>query len=221
MVGSMSPEVIADRISLAIREKVLQPGSPLVQEDLARRFNVSRSPVREALRILATTGEVTMTPGGGATVRMLVASDLQELYDLRLMLEPTIAAPVVVGATPGDVARLRTLADGMADETDTTNWMRANVQFHEQLYALAGRPHTEGILRGLLSAVQPYSQENIERLGGRTQADSEHHRMVEAIAAGDADGFAELIRVHLASARDRVSSARVDARDDDPLAPLR
>jgi DNA-binding GntR family transcriptional regulator len=220
---SLSPEVIADRIALAIREKLYTPGTALVQEDLARRFEVSRSPVREALRILATEGLVTMSPGGGATVRHLGREDLEELYDLRILLEPTIAEAIVENATSRDIADLADLAERMEQSTSTTTWMRANFDFHCRLYETADRTHTQDILRSLLAAVQPYSEENVHRLGGRSQADHEHHEMIDAIRRDDADVLADLMREHLRSARSRLATAHTASTtpEDDPLAALR
>jgi len=220
-----SPEKIAALLGQAIREKVFAPGAPLIQEDLAQRFQVSRSPVREALRILAAEGVVTMPPGGaGATVRRLSLADLTELYDLRLILEPAIAPLLVEVVAANQVRELRQRAETMVSIDEVEPWMRANFEFHLALYALSGRPHTEGVLRSLLSAVQPYSLENIERLGGRTQADNEHLEMVDAIENGDAPALAELIRTHLASARQRLIDKFArdsEQREVDPLAMLR
>lgn len=221
MAATMSPEVIAERIALAIREKVIAPGSPLIQEDLARRFEVSRSPVREALRILATEGLVEMTPGGGASVRQLDRAELEELYDLRIKIEPTIAAPIVAHVTGDELARLENLVMEMADQRDVGRWMRANFEFHARLYAASGLPRTQEILRSLLAAVQPYTQENIDHLGGRGQADGEHHEMIKALRARDADRLAELFRIHLLSAKNRVAEALGAPIEIDPLAPLR
>jgi DNA-binding GntR family transcriptional regulator len=222
MAASMSPEVIASRIALAIREKVIPPGAALVQEDLARRFDVSRSPVREALRILATEGVIEMTPGGGATVRTLDRAELDELYDLRLMIEPTIAEDIVRHITRGELAALEARAQEMEAGEDIGRWMRANFEFHTRLYDAAGRPRTAEILRGLLAAVQPYSQENIDQLGGRGQADDEHRAMIAAIRDGDAGRLSDLFRSHLTSAKDRVGHALQGIEDEpDPLAPLR
>jgi DNA-binding GntR family transcriptional regulator len=222
MVATASPKIIAERIALAIREKVIAPGAPLVQEDLARRFEVSRSPIREALRILATEGVIELAPGGGASVRRLDRAELEELYDLRLMLEPTIAPLVVEHATTAVLTGLDALATEMETFDDVGRWMRSNFEFHSRLYEAADRPRTQDILRGLLSAVQPYSQENIDQLGGRGQADGEHREMIEAIREGDGERLAELFRVHLLSAKTRVAHALVEQEADiDPLAPLR
>ncbi len=222
MAAAVGPEVIAQRIALAIREKVIAPGAPLVQEDLARRFSVSRSPVREALRILATEGVIEMTPGGGARVRLLNRAELDELYDLRLLIEPTIAHDIVQRMGPDELRTLDALAGEMLSTPDVEQWMRRNFEFHTRLHAAAGRPRTAEILNGLLAAVQPYSQENIDQLGGRAQADLEHREMIEAIRGGDHESLSRLFVDHLLSAKVRVGQAlAAEDLDSDPLAALR
>jgi DNA-binding GntR family transcriptional regulator len=104
---------------------------------------------------------------------------------------------------------------------DIGEWMRANFEFHSTLYALADRPHSESILRSLLNSVQPYSQEHIEKLGGRSQASVEHFDMVQAIRDGDADELARLFLEHLGTARKRLSDSFAQDSPGDPLKALR
>lgn len=218
----MTPERIAALIGQAIREKVFAPGMPLIQEDLAKRFKVSRNPIREALKILAAEGVVSMPPGGaGATVRRLSNQDLEELYHLRLVLEPDIAPHIIDGALKKHTDALRALAERMDAADDASSWMRLNFEFHTMLFELADRPHTESILRGLLSSVQPYSQENIEHLGGRPQASEEHHLMVQAIVDGDAERLARLFVIHLETAREKLVDSFSDEKSLDPISSLR
>lgn len=222
-MSGRTPDQIAALLAQAIRERVFAPGAPLIQEDLALRFQVSRSPVREALRILAAQGVVTMPPGGaGATVRVLSLADLDELYDLRLVLEPEIAPHIVAGALPRHLASLRRHTDAMRSATDIGSWMRSNYTFHCELYAIADRPRTETVLRDLLSAVQPYSQQNVDQLGGRRQADDEHLAMIDATRSRDADALADLFRSHLTAARNRLHEEfAARAVEEDPLSSLR
>lgn len=205
-----TPEQMADLLRQAIREKVIPPGGLLVQEDLARRFKVSRNPVREALRMLSSEGLVTMAPGERASVRSLTVADLQEIYDLRIALEPPLSGWIVDEARPKDVAELRSMATQMAATDDLMGWLRQNYTFHLRLYAMAGRPHTEGMVTNLLALTQPYSQENVGNLGGRPSADDEHMAMVEAIESRDAERLAEVVRSHLVAARDRVAAAMAE-----------
>lgn len=213
-----SPEQMAEALRRAIREKVIPPGSTLVQEDLARRFEVSRNPVREALRILASEGLVEMTTGGRASVRLLTLEDLRELYDMRIAIEPLLAPALVDEARGRDIAALRAMAEEVSAAPDTDTWLRLNYDFHLRLYEVAGRPHLQRICANLLALTQPYSQENIEIHGGRGPANDEHLEMVEALAAGDATQLAELFRKHLSTARDHLTAARVRA-DAPPASP--
>lgn len=202
----MTPETIARLLAQAIRENEYPPGSALVQEELARRFKVSRNPVREALRILAADGLVTMVQGSGAKVRIHSRQELDELYDLRLVLEQQIAPYIVGGVTQRAISALRTLIERMQNSTDNSEWMRHNFDFHIAVYQLADRPHTVIMLRGLLSAVQPYSFENIELAGGHGDSDDAHSGMVSALEAGDAEQLSDLFTSHLERTRSRLDS---------------
>ncbi|MFC8845899.1 MULTISPECIES: GntR family transcriptional regulator [unclassified Micromonospora] len=208
-----TPEQMAETLRRAIREKVIPPGSLLVQEDLARRFEVSRNPVREALRILASEGLVEMATGGRASVRQLTLEDLRDIYDLRITLEPTLAPAIVEEARGRDIVVLRRLSDEMAVTDTTATWLRLNYEFHLKLYDLASRPHARRVCANLLALTQPYSQENIEKLGGRQAAIQEHREMVDAVQRGDAGQLAALIHQHLTTARDHLTAARVNPRD--------
>lgn len=200
----MTPEQIAEALSQAIREQEFPPGAPLIQEDLAKRFTVSRNPVREALRMLASNGLVTITQGNGATVRKLSAEELNELYDIRLVLELQIAPHIVDGATGRALQSLRRLLDQMEQASSTAEWLRLNFSFHQMVYGLADRPHTERILNSVLSSVQPYSIQNVEQLGGRSRSDDAHAQIVDAIEERNAERLASLFREHLEDTRSKL-----------------
>jgi DNA-binding GntR family transcriptional regulator len=218
----MTPDEVAEVLRQAIRERVLVPGAPLVQDDLARRLGTSRMPVREALRILASEGVIQMTRGSGATVSELRADEVAELYELRLKLEPDLAEAIVGNCRAPDLERFKQLLAEMARaKNDPGRWARANFEFHAMQYDLARRPHTQRILAGLLTMVQPYSMRNVNELGGRSDADHEHVGMVRAIEERNPREFARLVRQHLSTARDRLLKSFAAAGDADPLKGLR
>ncbi|MGO3884658.1 MAG: GntR family transcriptional regulator [Mycetocola sp.] len=202
----MTPDLIADHLARDIRTGTFAAGAPLVQEDIAKRFSVSRNPVREALRLLEARGLITIRGGDGARVRVLSDDDLTELYSLRITLEPTIAEFVIDGCTARSLTKLDQLAARMEQEKDVNAWLDQNFEFHEALYALAERPRTTEILSALLSAAQPYSRRNIEDLGGRTQADADHRTIIDAIRAGDTTLLATTLAAHLSAAEHRLES---------------
>ena len=91
----MKTDDVATLLRRAIREGVLAPGEDLVQEEIAGRLGVSRVPLREALRGLAAVGVVQMTHGRGFRVTKLEVQEVEELYNLRLRIEPFIAGDVL------------------------------------------------------------------------------------------------------------------------------
>ncbi|MDY3678878.1 MAG: GntR family transcriptional regulator [Actinomyces urogenitalis] len=197
-----APERITSALRRAIRRGELAPGSLLPQDELARRFEVSRNPLREALAVLAGEGLVELRPGRRAVVRRLTPAEVAELYDLRIAIEPTLAVPVVDAASPRALASLRELAAVTQAAEDHNDWLEANYEFHQALYALAERPRTQALCVQLLGASQPYSALNIGTLGGRAKAEAEHRQMIEAIDQRDPARLAELFCQHLRNARD-------------------
>lgn len=202
-----APERIADQLRREIRRGEIPPGGLLVQDELARRFGVSRNPLREALAALSGEGLVELRAGRRAVVRELSPAELVELYDLRICLEPVLAPWIIDAAAPRDVAALRTLARTTAQAEGTGDWLEANYELHSALYALANRPRTQEICLSLLGASQPYSAINIGRLGGRGQAEAEHEGMIAAIEGRDAPGLAALMVAHLSHARTALTAS--------------
>ncbi|MCW2544285.1 MAG: transcriptional regulator [Frankiales bacterium] len=212
---------MADLLRQGIREHVLAPGQPLVQDDLAKRFGVSRNPVREALRMLAAEGLVSLAQGEGAVVRTLTETDLDELYSLRLAIEPGLAPHIVERARDRDIEALQALAKALDKKQPIESWLRDNYRFHIALFALAGQPHTERILTNVLTLVQPYSLINVDKLKGRDKASKDHLEMVEAIRRRDAKALAALFRSHLGEARERLLTEKPEEVQRDPLHLLR
>ncbi|NUP49081.1 MAG: GntR family transcriptional regulator, partial [Catenulispora sp.] len=98
-------EAVQEAIKHAILTGELKPGQPLVESELAADLGVSKTPVREALKTLAGTGLVTMSPYKGAAVREIDRTHARCIYDMRLLLEPVAAARGVAG--PGDWSAAR------------------------------------------------------------------------------------------------------------------
>jgi DNA-binding GntR family transcriptional regulator len=199
MIGKRSlVEVLRD----AIRQGLLAPGTPLIQTAVADAFGVSRIPVREALQSLTAEGLVTLSPDGGAFVTSLTPSEIDELYSLRLLIEPALASPIVHRAGPAETGRLQALVLEMdAHDSDMEAWANANHAFHETLYAVSGKRQFQRICGQLLSLVEPYSRVAVFELAGQQQSQREHHQMIEAISRRDAEDLQALLTTHLERAR--------------------
>jgi DNA-binding GntR family transcriptional regulator len=203
----MHPDEIANLLRRALRQRVLPPGQALNQDDLARRFGVSRIPLREALRTLAGEGLIVMRPGVGAVVTELSPDEVEELYDLRLLLEPPLASATVHQARRKDVDELSGMVARMDELTaagDRDSWSNLNYAFHRRLHELSGKRHHVRLVTQVLNLVEPYSRIYVHMLSSLEAAQHEHRAMVEAIAARDADLLRTLSESSIRTTRDRL-----------------
>jgi len=220
-ISIMQPDELADLLRRAIREGILSPGQALVQEDLAKRFKVSRIPVREALRMLVADGLAIARPGRGLSVMTLDASDVAELYDLRLTIEPALSPYIIANASQADLQRWRTLIREMDGQPlPLHEWVRANYRFHLALYEVTGRPHTLRLIQSLFNLTMPYSRLYMQTAQAQESADREHETMLDLIDRRDSAALAELIALHLSTAREALVAYLGTQQSDDGLALL-
>ncbi|MWA09286.1 GntR family transcriptional regulator [Streptomyces sp. BA2] len=175
----------------------LAPGQPLVETDLAAQFAVSKTPVREALKTLAGTGLVVMSQYKGATVRTVDAAMAQEVYDVRLLLEPeALRRTVRSGALLEEAREALERADTAADAAERS---LANREFHRALYVPCGNPLLSRMLdevrdqAALVSAVAWATLPSWEREA------AEHREILRLALAGEADAAARGLHDHIAS----------------------
>lgn len=199
----------------AIRQGVLKPGEDLVQEEIAGRLGVSRVPLREALRALAAVGLVQFTPGRGFRVTELEPVEVEELYDLRLRIEPSLAEKVVAHASRLQIEELAGLEQDMRAADDPEQWANLNYDFHLTMYQAAGADHTLRMVRQLLDLVEPYSRVYVHELRNLDRVTDEHDAMVAALREGDAERLGQMITDHLVGARDGLVAAMTAAQQAD------
>jgi DNA-binding GntR family transcriptional regulator len=212
----MRPDEIAALLRRAVRERVLPPGQMLNQDELARRFGVSRIPLREALRTLAGEGLVVMRPGIGAVVMELGHEEVAELYSLRLQLEPPLAPLIVDRCRPSDLAELEAILErmGAAGGFDPETTANSHYLFHRRLVELSGRPHTLRLLTQVFNLLEPYSRLFLDLAGPTRHGASVHTEMLESLRHKDASRLEERMRKGLLEASGLLHQS-MDARDSD------
>jgi DNA-binding GntR family transcriptional regulator len=199
----MRPDEIANALRRALRERAIRPGQAINQDELAREFGVSRIPLREALRTLVGEGLIIMRPGLGAVVTELQGSEVQELYGLRLQLEPPLAPAIVDHVRRRDVDDLATLVDTMNDleQDQPEEWSGLNYRFHRRLYELSDQKHAVRLVVQVLNLVEPYARVHAHVLGSRPRMQQERADVVAALREGDVERLERVVRDSIDTAR--------------------
>ncbi|MFD3485271.1 GntR family transcriptional regulator [Streptomyces sp. NPDC058665] len=190
-------QFVLEAVKHSILTGDLSPGQALVETELAARFGVSKTPVREALKTLAGTGLVVMSQFKGVTVRAVDAAMAHEVYDVRLLLEPEALRRSLARRAPLDGARDALVrADAAVDRAERS---LANRKFHRELYVSCGNPLLVRMLdeirdqAALVSTVAWAAQPSWEREAG------EHREILRLARAGDAAGAALALHDHITS----------------------
>lgn len=193
---------LATTLAEAIAGGALAPGTALEEERLAAEHGVSRTPVREALRLLAATGLVDQRPRRGAVVSRPDPRRLAEMFQAMAELEAVCAkfCARMMDQAQRDLLRSRHAAmQAMVSAGDLAAYRDANVEFHEALYAGAGNSYIADLAEATRLRLAPF---RAAQLGGRdrlAQSHAEHGAVVSAILARDEAAAAAAIRAHLAA----------------------
>jgi DNA-binding GntR family transcriptional regulator len=134
-------ERVAERLRTRIYAHELAPGTWVDEQAIASEYGISRTPLREALKVLASEGLVTLKPRRGCYVTELSEQDLDEIFPVMALLEGRCAQEATVKAGPGDIARLEAIHAELechATANDADRFFEANQQFHNALQELAG-----------------------------------------------------------------------------------
>jgi DNA-binding GntR family transcriptional regulator len=175
----------------------MPPGQHMVETDLARQLGVSRQPIREALHRMEAEGWVDLRPSQGAFVHVPTDSEVDELLDVRTLLEAETARLAARTATGADTARLRDICregEAAADAGDFGAAVTANNAFHAEIAAIAGNAVLAELADIVGRRVQWYYRMVAPKRGQGSW--SEHGELIEAIQARDADRAESLARKH-------------------------
>lgn len=209
-------ELVLESVRRAILTGVIEPGARLRQEELADLFGTSRIPVREALRALEYEGLVSSEPHRGFTVTTLDADDIEEVYELRILLEGQAVRLAIPMMTDEDLSDLEQLFGRMQSASTPDEQLAARERFYTRLYSITGRPRLVGLIARLRQEVA-----RALRWATIQHSSAIHEGFYEAIKTGDAERavaqlsghyrrVAALIRRHIkeADGRNRTAGGR-------------
>jgi DNA-binding GntR family transcriptional regulator len=189
--------LVVEALRRSILTGELPAGQALVETELARRFGISKTPVREALKTLVGAGLVTMSEYKGATVRVVDEEMARSVFDVRSLLEPVAVARTVERGLDLDLAQ--DALDRASSAKDEAERSLANRDFHQLLYSNCGNPVLMNMLDGLREQTALISVNAwIQQPSWETEA-AEHAEILAAARNGDAGRAAELVLNHIRS----------------------
>jgi len=191
-------EWVRERLRQEIVNGVHRPGDPMKQTELAARLDVSVTPVREAMRDLATEGLVVVDPQRVARVRSFDEREVREVNEIRYRLEPLAAQLAARNASDDAVERIDALAEETVLADTDAAWFDSNLRFHLEIISSARSPVLAGILGNLRRMSSIYLATAVRTTRGvREKSKREHLSLAAAIAAGDGDEAMRIMQSHL------------------------
>ena len=201
------------RIVDEIRAGDLHPGDRLTETELAQRFGISRTPVREAIRQLESDGLVIHTPRVGTTIRILSHAEVAELYEMRTVLEATAARFAARAASAMELENLDAIHREMLSETDPIALATLNTQFHSALLDAARNRFLLKAMGAINTTFLILGRTTLEESDRAAEANLEHAKILEALKARDERAAEAAMAAHISAAlRARLKQFRAEAR---------
>jgi DNA-binding GntR family transcriptional regulator len=207
--GSAEKITRAEELRLQLADEIvrgaLPPGAPLDETDIARRFSVSRTPVREALRQLAASGLVEIRAHRGAVVARPTLERLTGMFEAMAELEAICAGLAAERMTPVERHRLEAVHEELRVLSYAGNpdrFHEVNERFHNTIYAGSQNTYIAEMTLATRVRVQPFRRAQFRNLGRLAKSHAEHDRVVVAIMRGDKAGAEIAMRAHIELVRD-------------------
>jgi DNA-binding GntR family transcriptional regulator len=194
-------EVVYERIKEAIVSGVIPAGSRLSEIGLSKQFDVSRTPVREAVRQLAETGLVSLTPRKGAYVLLPTTKDIADLYEIRAALELIAIDHICANPPKKELTRMRKSFEAVSNDWDARKFMVMDEEFHAGMSKSARNNFLDFMLEkvgAIIGICRHYAIGVIPKVNSSL----EHIAIIDAVLAGDREAAREKMELHLANTRD-------------------
>lgn len=201
---------LVDRLRHMIVEGDLAPGEKLSEKDLCGQFGVSRTPLREAMKVLASEGLVQLTPNRGGTVAKLTLADLDEAFPIMGALEALSGELACQHITDAELRRVKELHERMVRTHESgalRDYFKLNEQIHQMILDAARNPTLAQMQLSLSGRVRRARYLANMTPGRWAEAVAEHTRILEALSARDGKRLAVILKEHLANKLQTVKDA--------------
>jgi DNA-binding GntR family transcriptional regulator len=198
---TLTPKALYEQVAEQLRQRIfrrdLEPGSWIDELKIAEEFGISRTPLREALKVLAAEGLVTMKVRRGAYVTEMSEKDLRDVYHLLSLLESDAAGVVAQTASDAQLQELCALhAELKACVHDHDRFFAINERFHMQLLALANNRWRDQMVADLRKVMKLSRHNSLFKQGRIEESLAEHEAIMAALRARDGSATMQAMRMH-------------------------
>jgi len=207
---SLAPRALYEEVAELLRQRIfrreLEPGSWIDEVKLAQEYGISRTPLREALKVLAAEGLVTMKLRRGAYVTEVSERDLAEVYHLLALLESDAAMAVAQTATPAQLAELLALHQELEARVDNRDaFFAANERFHMKLLEIADNRWRNQLVADLRKVMKLNRHHSLFKQGRLEASLKEHRQIMAALKARNGERAQQLMQQHFANGKEAAS----------------
>lgn len=206
--GRIEPLALYQEVAERLRQRILShdlpPGSWLDEQSIAGEYGISRTPLREALKVLASEGLVTLKPRRGCYVAEVSERDLDEVYAIMALLEGQCAAHCATHASGAELAELEALharLEATAAARDIDAFFETNQVFHRRLLEITDNRRMTQAIGDLRQVVRLSRQHSLVPEGRLEESLGEHRHILACLVKHDAPGAEAAMRVHILSSR--------------------
>lgn len=226
--GAITRRSLHDELVVRLRDMIVEgeiaPGDRIPEKDLCARFGVSRTPLREALKVLASEGLLTLSPHRGAHVARLTVNDIEEMFPVIGALEALAGELACARLDEETLAEIRALHYQMVlhyQRGDRSAYFKLNQAIHEKILACAGNRTLTALHQSLSGRVSRARYQANMSAARWVQAVNEHEAILAALEARDGGGLSAILRRHLANKAETVKESLLvspegGTEEDDP-----
>ena len=211
-MNRIAPKALYQEVAERLRQRIfaheLTPGTWIDEQKLAEQYGISRTPLREALKVLASEGLVELKPRRGCYVTEVSHQDIDDIFPLMALLEGRCAADAINRATKTDIVALKAIHERLetaAKEGGIEAFFEANQAFHRQIQELANNRWMLSVIQDLRKVLKRSRMHSLSLEGRLQQSLEEHRSIMAAFEAGDAVRAEKVMHDHLLSGREALA----------------
>ena len=193
-------EEVAERLRTSIFSHEFAPGSWIDEQAIAKEYGISRTPMREAIKILAAEGLITMKMRRGAYVTEVSKSDLNQIFTVLALLEGQACRETALKASEGQLEALDSIhmkLERAAADRDLDQFFAINQSFHDKLQEISNNPWMKRVIDDLRKVLKLQRRDSLSKRGRLESSLVEHRKILSALLARDADLSEKLMKEHL------------------------